>query len=73
MLRLAALRKAVAQQPKDARPYFYLGQSLQALGRTPEAITAWRPSVALDPSNFQANVALARAMEGVSPEKKQQY
>jgi tetratricopeptide (TPR) repeat protein len=48
-----ALQKATELQPGLAQAWAYLGTSSQYLGRTPEAVAAYKKAVELDPSNIQ--------------------
>jgi len=42
-------RRAAAEDPGDARPWFELGNSLDGIGRVDEAIEAWRRAGQADP------------------------
>ena len=42
-------RRAAAEDPSDARPWFELGNSLDRIGRVDEAIEAWRRAGQADP------------------------
>jgi len=53
-----ALEEAVQHEPSNYRAWFDLGFVLNALGRTPEAITAYRKSVAAQPGTFESNLNL---------------
>jgi Flp pilus assembly protein TadD len=52
------LQKAVAAKPKDYRAWFDLGYVYDATKRTPEAIDAYRKSVAIKPEIFESNLNL---------------
>lgn len=52
------LRQAVATSPKDFQAWFDLGYVLNATGRTPEAIEAYRNSVQVNPRIFESNLNL---------------
>ena len=47
-------RRAAAEDPGDARPWFELGNSLDAIGRVDEAIEAWRRAGRADPWDARA-------------------
>lgn len=52
------LRLAVADSPNDYQAWFDLGYVLNATGRTPEAIEAYRKSVQANPRIFESNLNL---------------
>lgn len=58
------LRRAAAEDPRDARIWFELGNSLDGAGRTGEAIDAWLRAGEADPwdprGRRRASVAMAR-------------
>ncbi len=58
-LALSALREAVQAQPTDAPSFAHLGQCLQLLGRTDEALSAYEQAVRLNPNEGLAHYGLA--------------
>lgn len=52
------LNEAVAQNPKDFRAWYDLGFVLNATDRKPEAVAAYRKSVAVNPQVFESNLNL---------------
>jgi tetratricopeptide (TPR) repeat protein len=66
---LEVLRAAVASNPSDGRAAYYLGNVLASKERGEEALSAWRESVRLDPSNGVARRNLARALWLVAGKK----
>jgi tetratricopeptide (TPR) repeat protein len=61
---LAYFRRAAAENPRSAVPLANEANSLLQLGHVDEAIAQFRLSLALDPSQPQAAVILARVLEG---------
>ncbi len=57
---VAALRRAVALDPRDPQAQFQLGNHLEALNRSDEAAAAYRATLAADPQNALALAALKR-------------
>ena len=55
---LTLLQKAVASKPSDYRAWFDLGYVYNAQRQTPEAIEAYRKSVAAKPDVFESNLNL---------------
>jgi tetratricopeptide (TPR) repeat protein len=57
----AALRAALAENPADARAYYYLGNLLASRSRYDEALPCWEQAVKLEPTiaPAQRNVGLA--------------
>ena len=47
---LEYLQKASDLQPDNPDPYFFIGQALQGLNKHPEAVAAFRKTIALNPS-----------------------
>jgi tetratricopeptide (TPR) repeat protein len=68
-----ALEEAVQHQPQDYRAWFDLGFVLHALGRTPEAITAYRKSVAAKPDVFESNLNLGLLLAGSGDPEAEKY
>jgi tetratricopeptide (TPR) repeat protein len=54
----ALLRKLVAANPKDARAWFDLGYVMHAQSNYPEAISAYRGAVSVQPESFECNLNL---------------
>jgi tetratricopeptide (TPR) repeat protein len=52
--------RTLARSSSDARTHFNLAESLARLGRTAEAVSAYRKALALDPEHIEAMTALAR-------------
>ena len=55
-----ALRQATAANPRDPRPFLYLGLLLEQMGRKDEAKTALNQYVALAPSRYERQTAVAK-------------
>jgi tetratricopeptide (TPR) repeat protein len=55
-----SLEEAIQGNPRDLRPYFWLGIALQQLGKNAEARAAYQHFVDLAPSRYQRQVAVAR-------------
>lgn len=54
------LRQALAQNPRDVRPLFWLGVATQAQGKTAEAREAFSRFVATAPARYDRQIAMAR-------------
>ncbi|HEX3344973.1 MAG TPA: tetratricopeptide repeat protein, partial [Polyangiaceae bacterium] len=61
-----SFRKAAAEDPGDARPWFELGNALDATGHTDEALDAWTRAGQADPWDARAlrRVSVVRAKRG---------
>jgi tetratricopeptide (TPR) repeat protein len=59
----AALRAAVAAEPRFVDGYITLSSVLKAKGHLPEAIDALRRAIALQPDSWSAHTALATALQ----------
>ncbi len=59
-----AIGRAIAETPQDAVAHAVRGLLLQVLGRSGEAVAAYRAALYLDPSLFQVRVQLAEALAG---------
>lgn len=55
-----ALREATTANPRDPRPFLYLGLLLEQLGRKDEAKTALNQYIALAPSRYERQTAVAK-------------
>jgi len=55
-----ALREAASANPRDPRPPFYLGLVLEQLGQKDEARTAFNQFIALAPSRYDRQIAMAK-------------
>jgi serine/threonine protein kinase/tetratricopeptide (TPR) repeat protein len=56
---VTAFQRAIALNPSDAETYHQYGQSLMALGRWPEAISAYHAALALEPTRAMTLVPLS--------------
>lgn len=56
------LQIAVSRQPRNPQAWFDLGYAQSHLGRTPEAVAAYRKAVELSPGWFEANLNLGLAL-----------
>ena len=56
----AALRQATTANPRDPRPFLYLGLVLEQLGRKDEAKAALTQYIALAPSRYERQTAVAK-------------
>lgn len=54
------LRQATSGNPRDPRPPFYLGLVLEQLGQKTEARTAFNQFIALAPSRYDRQIAIAK-------------
>lgn len=61
------LNDAVAKAPKDYLAWYDLGYVLAATGRKPEAIEAYRKSVANKPDVFESNLNLGTLLASTNP------
>ena len=59
--------------PRNADAYYLLGQSLQSLGKTDDALTAWKKVIEIDPNQSQALYSLFRALRKSDPEASKRY
>ncbi|MDI9408581.1 MAG: methyltransferase [Candidatus Pacebacteria bacterium] len=59
---------AIAKAPKDAKLYFVLGEVLDSLGQTAEALTAFNQSLRLDPTDRMGARAALAILQGESPD-----
>lgn len=66
---MSTLQKLIALQPRNANAYLLLGQNLQKLGKTAEAMAAWRMASDLDPDQLQALYSLWRATDKTDPQQ----
>jgi Flp pilus assembly protein TadD len=57
---VTVLRQATAANPRDPRPYLFLGLVLERLGRNDDARTALNQYIALAPSRYESQTALAK-------------
>lgn len=63
--------EATAREPRDAKHWYALGNANERLGKTTEALSAYRRAVELDPHNnpqYQVSYAQALAREGFTRE-----
>jgi tetratricopeptide (TPR) repeat protein len=67
------LQKAVAINPDNANTQFLLGQCLEKLGRTDEAIKHWKEAIRIDPEQSEALYNLARALNRMHDPEAQRY
>jgi tetratricopeptide (TPR) repeat protein len=67
------LQKVVEIQPGQADAQFLLGQDLEKLGKTPQAIDHWKLALQADPDDSQALYTLARALDKAHDPAAQQY
>lgn len=54
------LRQAIAANPRDARPQFYLGLTLEQLGQKDDARAALDRFISLAPSRYERQIAVAK-------------
>jgi Flp pilus assembly protein TadD len=59
---VAVLQQAIRLDPKQEEARRFLGMALEAVGRSPEAISQFRIAVELNPSDMQARYDLARSL-----------
>jgi tetratricopeptide (TPR) repeat protein len=60
-------------QPAQADAQFLLGQDLEKLGKTTQAIAHWKLALQADPDDSQALYTLARALDKAHDPAAQQY
>jgi tetratricopeptide (TPR) repeat protein len=65
--------KVIALQPGNPDAQFLLGQNLEHLGKTPEAVVHWKLALQADPNYSQALYNLARALRKSNDPEAQQY
>ena len=65
--------KVIALQPGNPDAQFLLGQNLEHLGKTPEAVVHWKLALQADPNYSQALYNLARALRKSHDPEAQQY
>lgn len=65
--------KVIALQPGNPDAQFLLGQNLEHLGKTAEAVTHWKLALQADPNYSQALFNLARALRKSNDPQAQQY
>ena len=56
--------------PKDSRPCLLRAGALTALGRTADAVDAYRQAVARQPGNFASHIRLVRALDAAQQPKE---
>ena len=57
------LRKAIAQNPRDSRAFFHLGNLLLGKGRAKDALTCYEKALAVDPKNLAVQLNRANALQ----------
>jgi superkiller protein 3 len=57
-----AFRHSAELQPKESRPRFLAGFSLEHAGKFPEAIEQYRTALVLSPADYEAHFALGRVL-----------
>jgi tetratricopeptide (TPR) repeat protein len=67
------LRKAIRLNPNNAATQILLGQNLEKLGRTAEAIEHWKQALRIDPNQSQALYNLARSLSRAHDPEAQRY
>ena len=68
-----ALNQAVKQEPNNYRAWFDLGFVYTALNRDPDAIAAYRNSVAADPTVFESNLNLGLMLARINDPDAAKY
>src|SRR5947209_5468473 len=66
-------RQVDALQPDNADAQYLLGQNLERLGKSAEAIEHWKAALAADPNHSQALYNLARALTKVHDPEAKKY
>jgi tetratricopeptide (TPR) repeat protein len=67
------LQKLVAIEPDHSDAQSLLGQSLEKLGKTHEAIDHWKRAIAANPNDSQALYSLARTLSRLHDPQAEQY
>jgi Flp pilus assembly protein TadD len=67
------LQRVTAQNPKNYRAWFDLGYLYAATGRKPEAIEAYRKSVAAKPDVFESNLNLGLLLAQAGSREAEQF
>jgi tetratricopeptide (TPR) repeat protein len=67
------LQKVVALNPNNAGAQYLLGQSLERMGKTTEAIEHWKMAVKADPNESEALYSLARILNKSHDPQAQQF
>ncbi len=68
-----ALRRLTQLQPRNADAFFLLGQNLRTLGKTQDAIAAWKQAADLDPKQTEAMYNLFREVQKTNPDEAKIY
>lgn len=67
------LQRLVALDPRNAEAQYLLGQNLNHLGKTQEAVEHWKLAVQADPNNYMALFNLARTLSKSGGLEAKQY
>ncbi|OLE68471.1 MAG: hypothetical protein AUG74_09745 [Bacteroidetes bacterium 13_1_20CM_4_60_6] len=67
------LQKLVALEPDHSDAQFLLGQNLEKLGKTNEAIDHWKRAIEANPNDSQVLYSLARTLNRLHDPRAQEY
>ena len=70
---LDLLRQVVSRQPGNADAHYLMGQNLARLGRTAEAVAAWKRTLEIDATRGEALYNLFRALRPIDPAQAKIY
>ncbi len=70
---ISHLQAVVRLQPRNATAWHMLGQSLEHESQMPDAISAWKQAVAIDPDYRQPLISLSRALRASDPAEAARY
>jgi predicted O-linked N-acetylglucosamine transferase (SPINDLY family)/glycosyltransferase involved in cell wall biosynthesis len=59
------LREAVAQKPRDGRPYFFLGKLYRQAGQLPNALACYDKAMSIDPENPAVRLNRANVLQSM--------